>query len=213
MPSDQQNKDGKRNTQDDDDADAKQREKRQQREEQQRRQLEGASRDPIVAMTERSRRLALRAKRRARIDSADAKNGVTYAFVPVAMVSGNIPSFHGTIHPVKIGPQKRTGTYVAALLYKLPPGECTPTTKTILYSHGNAADVGAMAGLQCVIAKNVRCHVLVYDYSGYGESGGVRLYCIAVADFFRCTAEFNFSRLTHHIVALLLRYPDFIFTK
>ena len=30
-----------------------------------------------------------------------------------------------------------------------------------------------MSGLQCLIAKNLKCHVLVYDYSGYGESGGI----------------------------------------
>lgn len=177
LPSDRKNNDGKKKTSDDDDdaGDAKKRrrEQQKQREAHQQRQREEASRDPIVAMTERSKRLRSRAKRRARIDSADAKNGVKYAFVPDAVMSGNIPSFHGTIHPVKIGPQKRTGTFVAALLYKLPPSECSPATKTILYSHGNATDVGAMAGLQCVIAKNVKCHVLVYDYSGYGESGGV----------------------------------------
>ena len=126
-----------------------------------------------MAMTERSNKLRARAKHRARIDSADAKDGVTYCFVPDIATLGNLPSFNGTVHPIKIGPQKRTGAYIAALLYKLPPNECTDKTKTILYSHGNATDVGAMAGLQCLIAKNLKCHVLVYDYSGYGESGGV----------------------------------------
>lgn len=152
---------------------ARQKQQQQQREAQQQQQREAASQDPIVAMTERSNKLRQRAKRRARIDSADAKNGVTYNFVPDLIMLGNLPSFNGTIHPLKIGPQKRTGTYVAALLYKLPSNECSATTKTILYSHGNATDVGAMAGLQCLIAKNLKCHVLVYDYSGYGESGGV----------------------------------------
>mmetsp|Transcript_3694 Transcript_3694/g.7740 ORF Transcript_3694/g.7740 Transcript_3694/m.7740 type:complete len:418 (+) Transcript_3694:146-1399(+) len=143
------------------------------REAQQQQQREAASQDPIVAMTERSSKLRQRAKRRARMDRADAENGVTYRFVPDLVMLGNLPSFNGTIHPMKIGPQKRTGAYVAALLYKLPPNDCCPTTKTILYSHGNATDVGAMAGLQCLIAKNLKCHVLVYDYSGYGESGGI----------------------------------------
>ena len=136
-------------------------------------QREAASQDPILAMTERSNRLRARAKRRARVDASDAKNGITYKFVPDLAMLGQLPDFHGTIHPVKIGPQKRTGSYVAALLYKLPPHECTERTKTIVYSHGNATDVGAMAGLQCLIAKNIKCHVLVYDYSGYGESGGM----------------------------------------
>jgi len=146
---------------------------RRQREAQQQREREAASQDPIVAMTERSNKLRKRAKRRARTDKADAENGVTYEFVPDVAMLGNLPSFEGTVRPVKIGPQKRTGAYVAALLYRLPPNECNASTKTILYSHGNATDVGAMAGLQCLIAKNLKCHVLVYDYSGYGESGGM----------------------------------------
>jgi pimeloyl-ACP methyl ester carboxylesterase len=108
-----------------------------------------------------------------RLDAKDAKDGVSYAFVPSDVVSGSIPTFDGTIHPLKIGPQKRTGNYVAALLYRLRPSDVTPRTKTLLFSHGNATDVGAMAALQCVIAKNLRCHVLVYDYSGYGMSGGI----------------------------------------
>lgn len=145
---------------------------REEREAQEQKQREAAQ-DPIVAMTERSTKLRIRAKRRARVDGDDAKNGVTYKFAPDLVALGNLPSFHGSVHPVKIGPQKGTGTHVAALLYKLPPNECSPSTKTIIYSHGNATDVGAMAGLQCLIAKNIKCHVLVYDYSGYGESGGL----------------------------------------
>lgn len=150
------------------------RRQRQQREAaQQQRQRDAAQQDPILAMTERSNKLRLRAKARARADKADAANGVTYKFIPDIVMLGNSPSFNGTIHPIKIGPQKKTGAYVAALLYKLPSNECHPATKTVLYSHGNATDVGAMAGLQCLISKNLKCHVLVYDYSGYGESGGV----------------------------------------
>ncbi|KAL3784408.1 hypothetical protein HJC23_001292 [Cyclotella cryptica] len=148
-----------------------------QRQQQQQQQTQGnepdQSQDPIAAMTERSIKLRARAKHRAAIDSRDAKNGVTYRFIPDSETLGPLPSFHGVITPLKIGPQKRTGTYIAALLYQLPPRDITPNTKTILYSHGNASDVGAMAGLQAIIAKHVDCNVLVYDYSGYGESGGV----------------------------------------
>lgn len=170
-PSSHQKKNSKNNTvKKNDERELRQ---RQQREAQQQQQLETASQDPIVAMTERTNKLRQRAKRRARMDSEDANNGVTYKFIPDLVMLGSLPSFNGTIHPIKIGPQKKTGAYIAALLYKLPPNECSATTKTILYSHGNATDVGAMAGLQCLIAKNLKCHVLVYDYSGYGESGGI----------------------------------------
>ena len=133
-------------------------EARRRRREEQERQA-AAAQDPVAAMTERAARLRRRAKRRARIDKADARNGVTYRFAPDAAALGALPPpFGGTVRAVKIGPQKKTGSYVAALLYRLPEGECGPTTKTIVYSHGNATDVGAMAGLQCLIAK-VRCAV------------------------------------------------------
>jgi pimeloyl-ACP methyl ester carboxylesterase len=147
---------------------------RKQREEHQQRQRDAASQDPIVAMTERSKRLRHRAKHRVKVDTNDAKIGVTYQFTPnTILLGGSAPSYNGTIHAMKIGPQKKTGTYIAALLYKLPPAETTLSTKTIVYSHGNATDIGAMAGLQCILSKNCKCHVLVYDYSGYGESGGI----------------------------------------
>ncbi|KAL9189642.1 hypothetical protein ACHAXT_009317 [Thalassiosira profunda] len=163
----------------------------------QQRQREAAQQDPIVAMTERSNKLRARAKHRARIDSADAKNGVTYRFVPDVATLGNLPSFNGTVHPIKIGPQKRTGAYISALLYKLPPNECNDKTKCILYSHGNATDVGAMAGLQCLIAKNLKCHVLVYDYSGYGESGGVPMEKNTYRDVKMCY-EWVVNNVTKH---------------
>lgn len=140
---------------------------------QQQRQQQRESQDPIAAMTERSIKLQKRAKHRAAVDSADSKNGVTYRFVPDTQTLGPLPSFHGTVTPLKIGPQKKTGSYIAALLYKLPPKEINENTKTILISHGNAADLGGMAGLQAIISRHVNCHVLVYDYSGYGESGGM----------------------------------------
>lgn len=171
--------------------------RQQRQEQQQQRQQEAASQDPIVAMTERSNKLRRRAKHRAQIDSSDAKNGVTYKFIPDTVMLGNLPSFNGTIHPIKIGPQKRTGTYVAALLYKLPSNEITDTTKTILYSHGNATDVGAMAGLQCLIAKNLKCNVLVYDYSGYGESGGIPMEKNTYRDI-KQVYEWVVSNVTNH---------------
>ncbi|KAL7445690.1 hypothetical protein ACHAXH_009089 [Discostella pseudostelligera] len=173
-----------------------QRQKEQQQQQQQQ-QAASASQDPIVAMTQRSKKLRARAKHRATIDSSDSRNDVTYNFIPNEAVVGKLPSFHGTIHPIKIGPQKKTGTYIAALLYKLPSSECNTNTKTILYSHGNATDIGAMASLQCVIAKNVKCHVLVYDYSGYGESGGIPMEKNTYRDV-KMVYEWVVANITHH---------------
>ena len=141
------------------------------REEREQRRRDEANADPIVAMTERSKIQRKRSIVKHRIDAADAKAGVTYRFVPDTDSLGSLPSFNGSVEAVKIGPQKKTGTYIAALLYRRHAEDVD--TKTIVYSHGNATDVGAMAGLQCLLAKNVNCHVLVYDYSGYGESGGM----------------------------------------
>jgi fermentation-respiration switch protein FrsA (DUF1100 family) len=60
-------------------------------------------------------------------------------------------------------------------VYKVPEDHVTPETKTIIYSHGNATDVGAMYPLQAMLVQSLLCHVVSYDYSGYGESGGVAM--------------------------------------
>jgi fermentation-respiration switch protein FrsA (DUF1100 family) len=67
---------------------------------------------------------------------------------------------------------KKKGGYVAAIVYIVPESVRTEATKTIIYSHGNATEVGAMFP-QSIIAHNLECNVVSYDYSGYGESGGV----------------------------------------
>lgn len=55
------------------------------------------------------------------------------------------------------------------------PPKDRPQPKTIIYSHGNATDIGAMFPLQAVLAHSLDCNVVMYDYSGFGESGGVPL--------------------------------------
>jgi len=47
--------------------------------------------------------------------------------------------------------------------------------KTIIYSHGNATDIGGMSLMQCYLARGLEVNVVMYDYSGYGESGGTPL--------------------------------------
>jgi len=46
---------------------------------------------------------------------------------------------------------------------------------TIIYSHGNATDIGAMYPLQAILSNSLECNVVSYDYSGYGESGGTAM--------------------------------------
>lgn len=43
---------------------------------------------------------------------------------------------------------------------------------TILFSHGNAADIGLMSSFYLGLASKTGCNVFGYDYSGYGLSSG-----------------------------------------
>ncbi|KAK7266817.1 hypothetical protein RIF29_19473 [Crotalaria pallida] len=45
-------------------------------------------------------------------------------------------------------------------------------TCTMLYSHGNAADLGQMFELFVELSNRLRLNVMGYDYSGYGQSTG-----------------------------------------
>lgn len=56
--------------------------------------------------------------------------------------------------------------------YQLVPPERKVYT-TLILSHGNATDIGAMFAIQVVLAHALDVNVISYDYSGYGESGGV----------------------------------------
>lgn len=48
----------------------------------------------------------------------------------------------------------------------------TANRYTILYSHGNGADVGDELYTLYEMGKSVNCNVFTYDYSGYGRSSG-----------------------------------------
>nr|GLL20319.1 protein ABHD17B [Ipomoea trifida] len=43
---------------------------------------------------------------------------------------------------------------------------------TLLYSHGNAADLGQMQALFLELRAHLRVNIMSYDYSGYGGSSG-----------------------------------------
>lgn len=44
--------------------------------------------------------------------------------------------------------------------------------KIILFSHGNAADLGLMCSFYLGLGTKVECNIFGYDYSGYGASSG-----------------------------------------
>jgi hypothetical protein len=43
---------------------------------------------------------------------------------------------------------------------------------TIIYSHGNAVDIGGMGPSLVHLSAQLNCSILAYDYSGYGISSG-----------------------------------------
>lgn len=50
---------------------------------------------------------------------------------------------------------------------------CAPSAKyTILFSHGNAVDLGQMMSFYIGLGSRINCNIFSYDYSGYGVSSG-----------------------------------------
>ncbi|CAF2607568.1 unnamed protein product [Rotaria sp. Silwood2] len=50
---------------------------------------------------------------------------------------------------------------------------CTSDPKYyILFSHGNAVDLGQMASFFIILGTRLQCNIVSYDYSGYGASQG-----------------------------------------
>ncbi|KAK1268287.1 hypothetical protein QJS04_geneDACA006684 [Acorus gramineus] len=63
-------------------------------------------------------------------------------------------------------PTKR-GTEIVAVYVRNPSAKLT-----VLYSHGNAADLGQMYELFTELSLHLRVNLMGYDYSGYGQSSG-----------------------------------------
>ncbi|XP_076135104.1 alpha/beta hydrolase domain-containing protein 17A [Alosa pseudoharengus] len=50
---------------------------------------------------------------------------------------------------------------------------CAPSARfTILFSHGNAVDLGQMSSFYIGLGTRINCNIFSYDYSGYGVSTG-----------------------------------------
>ncbi|KAG8373747.1 hypothetical protein BUALT_Bualt11G0057100 [Buddleja alternifolia] len=81
----------------------------------------------------------------------------------------------------------RRGNDVVAVHVRHPKA-----TATLLYSHGNAADVGQMYELFVEISLRLRINLMGYDYSGYGQSTGKPTECNTYADIdvvYKCLKE------------------------
>ncbi|GAB2300008.1 hypothetical protein Dimus_034051 [Dionaea muscipula] len=71
----------------------------------------------------------------------------------------------------------RRGNDVVAMYVKNPKASAT-----LLYSHGNAADLGQMFELFVELSIRLRVNLMGYDYSGYGQSTGKPTECNTYAD-------------------------------
>uniref|UniRef100_A0A1A8FSW5 palmitoyl-protein hydrolase n=1 Tax=Nothobranchius korthausae TaxID=1143690 RepID=A0A1A8FSW5_9TELE len=50
---------------------------------------------------------------------------------------------------------------------------CAPSARfTLLFSHGNAIDLGQMSSFYIGLGTRINCNIFSYDYSGYGVSAG-----------------------------------------
>lgn len=50
---------------------------------------------------------------------------------------------------------------------------CCPNARyTILFSHGNAVDLGQMSSFYIGLGSRINCNIFSFDYSGYGTSSG-----------------------------------------
>jgi hypothetical protein len=140
-------------------------------------------RSPAQQFTDQAKVLQKRGKIRNANDTKDAANGVTYKLVLDPRLQP--PRFRrgSTIEAVKIPTGKKSSksrSHCAAIVTKVPPSIKETTsegkkTMTLIYSHGNATDAGAMHPLQLILSNSLECNVVSYDYSGYGESGGVAM--------------------------------------
>ena len=139
-------------------------------------QTQEQMKSPMEQLTDQAEERRKRAKVRKIRDDNDVEAGVSYRLAldqRLVLPPYDQNSIEAVKIPVKAANKKDGDALLATLIYRLPEEQLTENTKTIIYSHGNATDIGAMFPIQVILALSLQCHVVVYDYSGYGESGGV----------------------------------------
>lgn len=62
----------------------------------------------------------------------------------------------------------RAGHQIAMMYVRLP----YQSRYTLLFSHGNAVDMGQMSSFFIGLGTRLKCNIFSYDYSGYGVSEG-----------------------------------------
>lgn len=139
-------------------------------------QTQEQMKSPMEQLTDQAEERRKRSKIRKVRDDNDVAAGVTYRLAldqRLVLPPYDQNSIEAVKIPVKAANTSDGDALLATLIYRLPEEQQTENTKTIIYSHGNATDIGAMFPIQVILALSLQCHVVVYDYSGYGESGGV----------------------------------------
>ncbi|EOY01561.1 Alpha/beta-Hydrolases superfamily protein isoform 2, partial [Theobroma cacao] len=71
----------------------------------------------------------------------------------------------------------RRGNEIVAMYVKNPSASLT-----VLYSHGNAADLGQMYHIFTELSIHLNVNLMGYDYSGYGQSSGKNIDKIPLVD-------------------------------
>ncbi|KAF4356315.1 hypothetical protein CsatB_027178 [Cannabis sativa] len=97
----------------------------------------------------------------------------------------------------------RRGNEIVAVHVKHPRA-----SSTLLYSHGNAADLGQMFELFVELSARLRVNLMGYDYSGYGQSTGKLTYLRLAKEL-----VFNFDALTacsFDIYSICCNHPVFL---
>lgn len=68
---------------------------------------------------------------------------------------------------------------------------------TVLFSHGNAVDLGQMSSFYVGLGTRIKCNVFSFDYSGYGASNGTpsekNLYADAEAAWTALQSKYNIT--------------------
>jgi hypothetical protein len=87
----------------------------------------------------------------------------TYSFA----LADEIPTIPFDDYTVHVIPTKHN-TCVPVILLRHPEAKYT-----IIYSHGNATDIGAMYLIYVMMATSLKVNIVGYDYSGYGVSNAI----------------------------------------
>ncbi|XP_071700941.1 uncharacterized protein [Rutidosis leptorrhynchoides] len=91
----------------------------------------------------------------------------TSTSIPLTSATGSVDNGGGGCTVDVLSLQTRRGNKIVAFYLKNPYARLT-----LLYSHGNAADLGQLFDLFVQLKANLRVNLMGYDYSGYGASTG-----------------------------------------